>query len=153
MLNSWPELPPTGFLSGTLTHFGDYDQCLNIPPNPVIDTPQYCLIDISLPLPKPIGSHHSFYHIVNVLPPKLNNSVANNNDDNVFVKFSKNASFFYWMFIRLGICVPNKCLPSDVHNIAYSEKVFRMKTVLNEPLNQPFLQAYYSVETFFFVSS
>ncbi len=47
MYNSWAKFPPTGILKGTVTDFGDYDQCLDIEPNEVIGKPQYCLIDIS----------------------------------------------------------------------------------------------------------
>jgi hypothetical protein len=52
MYNSWGKFPPSGILDGTVTDFGDYDQCLAIKPNEVIGKSQYCLIDISFQLPK-----------------------------------------------------------------------------------------------------
>ena len=115
MFNSWSKFPPTGLLSGTFTDFGDYDQCINIPANDVIGESQYCLLDISIPVPKPIGRHQNFYHSVNVLPEKLKSS---GNMSNVFVNLSKSASFFYWIFIKNGFCVPSKCTKTDVLALA-----------------------------------
>jgi len=109
MYNSWGKFPPSGFLSGTFADFGDYDQCLAIRPNQVIKKSQYCLIDISLPLPKPIHFHHNFYHKVDVLPHFVNKS-----GNNVFIELSKDASFFYWFNIRLGICAPKMCSKREI---------------------------------------
>jgi hypothetical protein len=109
MYNSWGKFPPSDFLSGTFADFGDYDQCLAIRPNQVIKESQYCLIDISLPLPKPMPIHQNFFHKVDVLPQFVNKS-----GNNFFVKLSKDASFFYWIFIRQGICTPKKCSESDI---------------------------------------
>jgi hypothetical protein len=109
MYNSWGKFPPSGIFKGTVTDFGDYDQCLAIEPNEVIKESQYCLIDISLPLPKPMPIHQNFFHKINVLPEFVNKS-----KNNVLVKLSEDASFFYWIFIRQGICTPNKCSESDI---------------------------------------
>jgi hypothetical protein len=117
MYNTWGKFPPTGILEGTVTDFGDYDQCLAIEPNEVIGKSQYCLIDISLPLPKPMPIHQNFFHNVNVLPQFVNTSKSN-----VFVKLSKDASFFYWIFIRRGICTPNKCTQSDIKLLTEKSK-------------------------------
>jgi hypothetical protein len=113
MYNSWGKFPPSGIIDGTVTDFGDYEQCLDIKPNEVIGESQYCLIDISLPLPKPMPIHQNFYHKVNVLPEFVNKS-----SNNVLVKLSEDASYFYWFYIRLGICTPNKCNQNDVKAMA-----------------------------------
>jgi hypothetical protein len=113
MYNSWGKFPPSGILDGTVTDFGDYDQCLAIKSNEVIGKSQYCLIDISLPLPKPMPIHQNFYHKINVLPEFFNKS-----ENNVFVKLSEDASYFYWFYLRLGICTPNKCTENDVKAMA-----------------------------------
>jgi len=117
MYNSWGKFPPSGFLSGTFADFGDYDQCLAIEPNEVIKESQYCLIDISLPLPKPMPIHQNIFHRVDVLPQFVNKS-----GNNVFVKLSKDASFFYWVYIRLGICSTIKCSQKDVKTLAEKSK-------------------------------
>jgi hypothetical protein len=46
LFDTWGKFPPKGILEGTVTDFGDYDQCLAIEPNEVIRESQYCLIDI-----------------------------------------------------------------------------------------------------------
>jgi len=122
MYNSWAKFPPSGVIEGNLVDFGDYDQCAAIKPNQVIGESQYCLIDISFPLPKPMPVHHNFFHEVNVLPESMNKS-----ENNIFVKLSKDASFFYWFYIRLGICTPNKCTKSDVKALADKSKYFFCK--------------------------
>jgi hypothetical protein len=113
MYNSWGKFPPSGILEGTVTDFGDYDQCLAIKPNEVIGKSQYCLIDISLPLPQPMPRHQNFYHKVNILPEFMNKS-----GNNVFNKLLEHASYFYWLYLRLGICTPNKCTENDVKAMA-----------------------------------
>ncbi len=113
MYNSWGKFPPSGVIEGTVTDFGDYDQCLAIKPNQVIGESQYCLIDISLPLPKPMPIHQNIFHKVNVLPQFVNKS-----SNNVFVELSKDASFFYWIYMRLGICAPNLCKSDDLKELA-----------------------------------
>ena len=84
-----------------------------IEPNEVIGESQYCLIDISLPLPKPMPIHQNFFLKVNVFPEFINKS-----ENNALVKLSEDASFFYWVFIRLGICTPKKCSESDIRFLA-----------------------------------
>jgi len=126
MYNSWGKFPPSGVIEGTVTDFGDYDQCLAIKPNEVIGESQYCLIDISLPLPKPMPIHQNFFHKVDVLPQFVNKM-----ENNIFVKLAEDASFFYWFYIRLGICIPNKCSKSDVKALAQKCKYILQKNSNN----------------------
>jgi hypothetical protein len=109
------QFPPTGIISGTLTDFGDYDQCLSITPNQVIGESQDCLIHISLSLPKPMKIHQNLYHKIDILPHFVNKS-----ENNVFVKLSKDATFFYWYYMKLGICAPKKCTKTDLEIMAKS---------------------------------
>jgi hypothetical protein len=120
MYNSWGKFPAAGFLDGTVTDFGDYDQCLSIEPNQVIGESQYCLIDISLPLPEPMPIHQNIFHKVNVLPDYVNRG-----RNGVFVKFSEDAAMFYWIHFKLGICTPNKCTQNDVKTIARKSELFK----------------------------
>ncbi len=113
MYNSWGKFPAAGILVGTVTDFGDYDQCLSIEPNQVIGESQYCLIDISIPLPEPMPIHHNMFHRVNVLPEFIEK-----NQNHIFVKLAEDASTFYWVNPKLGICVPNKCSQNDIKVIA-----------------------------------
>jgi len=113
LINSWGKFPPSGLMSGSLNDFGDYFQCLSITPNEVIGESQYCLIELSVPVPKPMRVHQNFYHEVDVLPHFVNKS-----GNNIFVKLSRDASFFYWYGIKLGICTPNKCTKSHIESMA-----------------------------------
>jgi hypothetical protein len=126
MFNSWGRFPPSGILEGTVTDFGDYDQCLAIKPNQVIGESLYCLIDISLPLPKPMPIHQNFFHKVNVLPEFVNKS-----QNNIFVEFSEDASYFYWISLKLGICAPNKCSQNDIHILAEKSLYWFLFILLN----------------------
>ncbi|CAG2103571.1 unnamed protein product, partial [Medioppia subpectinata] len=116
MMNSWGTFPPRGALLGTNTDFGSYDQCLAIEPNTVINEPQYCLIDISPPIPKSMPIHHNLYHQINI---HMNISQKyDNHNENVFKSYSEFASFHYWISFRTAICTPSKCTPNDVSLLA-----------------------------------
>jgi hypothetical protein len=120
MYNSWGKFPPTGIMGGTITDFGDYDQCLSIEPNQMIGESQYCLIDISIPLPNPMPIHHNMFHKVDVLLQSINKS-----SNNVFDKFSEEASIFYWVNPKIGICAPKKCALNDIKAISEKGKLFK----------------------------
>jgi hypothetical protein len=89
---------------------------MSIVPNKVIGEPQYCMIDLSLPLPQPQPIHHSLYHQIDVLPDNVINNSSNN--ANIFKKLANEASFFYWISIRTAICVPAKCSLNDIKELA-----------------------------------
>ncbi|CAG2113548.1 unnamed protein product [Medioppia subpectinata] len=180
MINSWGKFPASGIFEGTFTDLGAYDQCLSIENNKIIGSAQYCLIDTSLPLPKPMPKHHNLFHLVDVLP----DSLKNNNSNKALNKLSKNASFFYWLSLRVGICTPNKCTENDIKLI--TERVitnmglevkkvrcevkttatklnlvqmsalgygrtYNIKDSLTNPVLQPIFNAGNSVDTFFLI--
>jgi hypothetical protein len=108
---------------------------LAIKPNEVIGESQYCLIDISLPLPKPMPIHQNFFHKVNVLPHFVNKS-----ENNVFVEFSEDASYFYWISLKLGICAPNKCSQNDIHILAEKSLYSYLTNVIIKIFYQTFIK-------------
>ena len=111
MVNAWGTFPPSGLGVGTTTDFGSYDQCLGIAPNSVISKAQYCLIDFGPPLPQPMPVHHNLYHRVDITD-------LNNQTSEFFKKHSEFASFYYWVSLRTGICVPSKCTAQDIELLA-----------------------------------
>ena len=115
MINSWGSFPPSGVRMGTLTDFGAYDQCLAIEPNSMIEKPQYCLVDLIPPLPRPMPVHHNLHHTIDVLPKDFD---INQSFQNVFTNYSEFASFFYWITLRTGICTPSKCSQQDINSLA-----------------------------------
>ncbi len=103
-----------GLFEGTLTDLGSYDQCLSIVSNDLIGSPQYCLIDFSLPIPHPMPKHQNLFHkIKNLLPNDISNKT-----NNAFAKLANEASIFYWISLRIGICSPNKCALNDIYSLS-----------------------------------
>lgn len=108
MINSWGTFPPSGLSVGTTTDFGSYDQCVEIEANPTVGSPQYCLIDVRPPIPQPMPVHHNLHHRIDVT----------NTTNEFFRKHSEFASFYYWVSLRTGICVPSECDQKDVQLLA-----------------------------------
>ena len=122
LFNSWAKFPPSGALRGTLTDFGDYDQCLSVETMPT----QYCLVDISVPLP-PMPKFHNYYQRAKVLPDleeSLSNATMQFMVNGTFYRNLADASsVFYYAYIQMGICLPEKCTKHDVANISSKGKV------------------------------
>ncbi|XP_054153004.1 nose resistant to fluoxetine protein 6-like [Oppia nitens] len=117
MANSWPTIPPIGIFEGTVTDLGAYDQCLAIVDNEVLGSAQYCLLDFKFPLPEPMAKQHNLFHQINDLLP-ANNSSQINTTNNALNIIAKEASIFYWISLRLGICTPNKCNTNEISSMA-----------------------------------
>lgn len=122
LFNSWAgSFPPTGALSGTLTDLGDFDQCLGLTDSAAIST-QYCLLQYSLPMPRPRPKHHNLYHQTpNLLP---SGGIGNNNRQNylkngsIYRKLEQVSSLFYYTNLQIAICLPATCSPEDVNTFA-----------------------------------
>lgn len=120
LFNSWGKLPPSGLTAGTITDFGDYGQCLQVP------SAHYCLLEFSFPMPsKPKA--HNYFHSSNVLPSKENlelfwSNLSSYVDTNgsLYRKMEENAAMFHYLDLRLGICLPESCRQNEVEN--YSSK-------------------------------
>lgn len=54
-----------GLLEGTVTDFGAYDECVNIPGNDVIGQSQYCTVEMR-PLLPPRPRFHNLVHTMDV---------------------------------------------------------------------------------------
>lgn len=102
---------PTGFLAGTLTSLGNYDECVEIDVNqPKVKVKgQYCLIEIIPPLPKwrPYMSLH--------FPvPELRNISAPDTVAGFITGFVHN---FYIVSIKTALCTPATCSKEDVDKL------------------------------------
>ncbi|GBN67188.1 hypothetical protein AVEN_121900-1, partial [Araneus ventricosus] len=105
---------PSGVLDGTLTDFGDYDQCLAVEKldnkKKVQFTGQYCVVEAAPLLP---SKPHRVQFKTVVL------DVTNfTHPDSVLADFASNANMFYLMKLRLGLCLPSTCSVSDVQEVA-----------------------------------
>ncbi|GFT86830.1 NRF domain-containing protein [Trichonephila clavipes] len=105
---------PSGVLDGTLSDFGDYDQCLNIVKEDnrkrVQFTGQYCVVEAA-PLLPPMPHRVQFKTVVL--------DVSNfSQPDSVLSDLASNINMFYLMKLRLGLCMPSTCSVTDVQEIA-----------------------------------
>ncbi|OTF77152.1 hypothetical protein BLA29_003317 [Euroglyphus maynei] len=104
-------MPPSGMFRGTITDYGDYDQCLSI--SEPIRT-QYCLIDLAMPMPKPQPKHHNYFHkTIGLLPEKF----SRHNGSTIYEYLEKYSSIFYYANFEMAICMPNTCNRHDLENI------------------------------------
>ncbi|CAL1275764.1 unnamed protein product [Larinioides sclopetarius] len=99
-----------GILTGTLSNFGSYDQCVEtVIPNKNVRG-QYCTIEAWPPLPpKP-----RFY----ALNQRLEAFRRFENDTGMMGEFTKYLHLFYMFPFRVGVCVPSSCSASDIYNVS-----------------------------------
>lgn len=133
LFNSWAKFPPSGTVRGTLTDFGDYDQCLSNSVNEHFIVPQYCLLDIKLPLP-PMPDTHNYYHSTEGLVPQFHHEpiTAHFLENGTFYRhLEEQSSVFFWATIQLGICLPTGCSNEDVQLITENSELSLMGLCLN----------------------
>lgn len=121
MFDSWAKFPPSGVLSGTFTDFGDYDQCLSIEDL----TPQYCLLDLALPMPQPMPKYHNYYQKSQVLPDDVDsNKLDFSVNGTLYRHLADISSVFYYVYLQIGICIPNSCTSTDIKVVASKRKFY-----------------------------
>ncbi|XP_022242420.1 nose resistant to fluoxetine protein 6-like [Limulus polyphemus] len=111
--------PSGGLLSGTLTSFGSYDECINVIVNEwnkvsnkteVYFTGQYCTVDIRPPLP-PKPHYYTVHHRLEMF--------ENSSDSfKILADVSNRAHVFYFLSLRLGLCIPSTCSARDLEQFA-----------------------------------
>lgn len=116
---------PAGLLEGTLTELGNFDQCLSIvgrtlqqptQPTDSLSAPkdhrlvygQYCSIVV-----RPTMIQRPRLHTVCRKLPAL----SANTSSGVMKMLSLNSHQFYYVGLRLGICVPSKCAQTDLQQL------------------------------------
>lgn len=110
VIDSWGKLPSSGLLEGSFTSLGDFDECLQIAPNPIISKSKYCSISLRPSLPS-----RPHYH--NLLQ-ELEIFTKNTSEDKVYGSLFTKIHFFYYIKIRIGICMPSTCNNSEIESIA-----------------------------------
>ena len=124
LFSSWAKFPPSGTWHGTMTDFGDYDQCMD-----VSRPGQYCLIDVSFPMP-PIPQWHNLYQETSVFPSLSSDVLSNKtrrliqSKDGIYSSLANVSSIFYYVYIQTGVCLPDECSSeSDVRAIGNLSKL------------------------------
>ncbi|KAI1289528.1 Nose resistant to fluoxetine protein 6 [Halotydeus destructor] len=105
---------PYGLVDGTVSEFGEYDQCLDIEVPDVQDAiyGKYCVMDIKLPLPVKPETVRLDIPVFQWNGTELQGSI-----------FDHLGKYFHTLFIdspRLGICIPSHFAASDVTDIVNS---------------------------------
>nr|XP_042908305.1 uncharacterized protein LOC122271368 [Parasteatoda tepidariorum] len=102
---------PEGFLQGTVTSMGNYDECLaiNVNETKLKLRGQYCTIEIHPPLPvwKPFTPLHQ------TVPELLNISAP----DSVITYIATMLHNLHVVSVKLGICTPSPCTREDISHL------------------------------------
>lgn len=100
-----------GFVDGTVSNFGQYDECLNIispfEEGKTTFTGSYCLTKLSIPLPKQPERLRYHERIMNISNTELRGPMWQN--------LAKNLNTLYYVKgVRMGLCIPSACTASEV---------------------------------------
>jgi hypothetical protein len=105
---------PTGLLEGTISDFGEYEECLNIKVTewgPLILRGKYCMALISRPIP-PKPENLTFHKpILDVSQTQLKNTIWELVAENINLLYL-NKGF------RAGFCIPSTCSAEEIQTIA-----------------------------------
>ena len=107
LFDSWARSIPSGIMVGTFADLGDFDQCISIDPSHIIS--KYCIMDLSIAMPKPVPLHLKTHVQVlndNETGSKLNGTIFNHMADK--------SSLFYYVHLWMGICLPESCSQKDI---------------------------------------
>ncbi|XP_055932260.1 nose resistant to fluoxetine protein 6-like [Argiope bruennichi] len=107
-----------GLLVGSVSSLGVYDECLNTEvksekgknKEDVIFRGKYCTIDIKPPLPPKA----KFYWMHETIPELRNLTLSGT----VMGEMAKYAAFFYFISLKMSICVPSGCMVEDIDQVA-----------------------------------
>ncbi|XP_076352848.1 nose resistant to fluoxetine protein 6-like [Tachypleus tridentatus] len=105
---------PEGIVTGTVTSFGSYDECINIKTNAEHNTSgfrgQYCTLRFQPVLPP----RPRFQSIVKRLDMFTNFTSS----DKIFSILSRDAQYFSYLSFRIGICLPSTCPVEDIQKLS-----------------------------------
>nr|XP_027196789.1 nose resistant to fluoxetine protein 6-like [Dermatophagoides pteronyssinus] len=105
LFDSWARSIPSGMMVGTFADLGDFDQCISINPSHIIS--KYCIMDLSIAMPKPVPLHlKTHVQVLNDNETKLNGTIFNHMADK--------SSLFYYVHLWMGICLPESCSQKDI---------------------------------------
>ena len=108
MLDSCARTPFAGLLSGTVSDFGNFEQCLKVESRDKTLFGKYCLTTLVLPT----HGERKFYESESV-----NSSVTSE----VFREMAGNEKYFRILKgFRFGFCFPNNCSKNDLQIISDS---------------------------------
>ena len=113
-MDSSARIPFSGLFLGTISDFGEYDECLAIKetlPSGAHVRGQYCLIRVSLRLPPKPEKLSFFSPTLDLKGTPLS--------DTFWTNIEKNVNLFYIARgLRFGLCFPDTCSARDLNEIS-----------------------------------
>ncbi|XP_015917242.1 nose resistant to fluoxetine protein 6 isoform X2 [Parasteatoda tepidariorum] len=115
LVDAWGK-PGAGMFEGNLGHIGDYDECINLEMPDMKDPDgneqrgMYCLSTFVPLLPKK-PQLYTLFHKIHELEPIVRKNTS-------FGYNAQNAHWFYFLELRMGLCMPSACTKDDVLSIA-----------------------------------
>lgn len=117
---------PTGIAEGSIAHFGEFDQCLEISEDTLKLQGQYCLAKFILPYPSresyrkktPFYGYHHFRYLVDFF------KIFNLDKYFTVAKFIEILNNQKGRLFRLGICFPSACSPAEIEGLLNQGKEF-----------------------------
>ncbi|GIY44413.1 hypothetical protein CEXT_241691 [Caerostris extrusa] len=107
MLDSSGKIP-NGLFMGSINSLGDYDECMETVV-PGYFRGQYCILDVSPPLPerRPFSSSDSMIReFINITDP-----------ESATAEFLTFGNYYYHLKFRSSICVPSTCNVEDIQKV------------------------------------
>ncbi|RWS15985.1 nose resistant to fluoxetine protein 6-like protein [Dinothrombium tinctorium] len=134
---------PSGLLEGTLSDFGNFDQCLDaevttevswIGVQPILYKGSYCLVEIEPPLPK-IKDRLKYETVVlNYTNTELHTTFFN--------RWATYVHDYYSYPIAIGMCMPSTCTAKEVEKVMANGKNFHFLTNNQETFQNLVMRQY-----------
>lgn len=127
MWSSTGNFPPTGLFDGQFTDLGSYRGCLDtkLAGAKAAWQPNYCIVSFRPIIPK----RPPFHMIIQREHQKILNLF---NHSDIFSSLAQTAQYFHYLYLRTGICLPNRCAAREVQKVA--NLVARRLTLMAGPV-------------------
>ena len=105
--------PPLGLLDGQFTDLGSFRGCVDIQANTSgqVDFASYCVLSFRPVVP----SRRRFHRIFEEERAELVELFGRRDVFNEILHF---AQYFHYLYLKTGLCVPGKCSPDDIQQVA-----------------------------------
>lgn len=125
MWSATGNFPPVGLFDGQLHDLGSYRGCVDSLPNNGSKYTAYCTISARPVTPKRPPFHMTFHEIPRSVLEK-------NSTSDIIGELRRRAQYFYYMYLKTGVCVPFECSPVDIQKAA--SLAFRRLGLMSGPV-------------------
>ena len=129
MFDAWANVFPSGLMSGRISSFGEFDQCIKIKSSPIEEYfsfdsryiyGRYCQVQLRIKVPDEKNYKPEWEDILkkNPISAELFHLLEKFKLDINLVKTMIQAiSYFKGNFGNYGICIPNSCSPDEIESL------------------------------------